>query len=92
MPNLVYRVIVNGVACGNIVFPNDRAWTTASLAIPGENISEGENMIRIENATPLWYDPSEEINGAYGRYCWIEIDCCRFEVKRDPKGFVLNLK
>ena len=92
MPNLVYRVIVNGVTCGNLVFPNDSAWTTASLAIPGENISEGENMIRIENATPRWYDPSEEINGALGRYCWIEIDCCRFEVKKDPKGFVLNLK
>lgn len=87
-PDLVFRVLVNGVERGNLVFAK-KGWSSPSLTIPVETLVAGENTIRIENATPLWYDPETEPSG---RYCWITIDFYRLEIMKDPDGLMLILK
>ena len=87
IPDLVFRVLVNDRAVGNLTIPKGGAWKTSSLTIPVENLAAGENKIRVENATPLWYDPEEE-SDPKGRFGWIQVDFYRLEVMKDPVGFI----
>ena len=87
IPDLAFRVLVNGEAVGNLTIPKDGAWKTSSLTIPVENLVAGENKIRVENATPLWYDPEQE-SDPKGRFGWIQVDFYRLEVMKDPVGFI----
>lgn len=87
IPDLVFRVLVNDRTVGNLTIPKGGAWETSSLTIPVENLAAGENKIRVENATPLWYDPEEE-SDPKGRFGWIQVDFYRLEVMKDPVGFI----
>ena len=73
------------------MFPKSGMMETSSLTVPVENLVAGENKIRVENATPLWYDPAQE-SDPKGRYCWLPIDFYRLEVMKDPVGFVFVVK
>ena len=90
-PDLVFRVFVNGVELGNLTFPKGGIWTTSTLVIPVENLVAGGNKIRVENATPLWYDPEQE-SDPKGRYCWLSVDFYRFEVMEYRGGFILVVR
>lgn len=91
-PDLLFRMIVNGVECGNLVFPKSAASLhTSYLNIPAEALVAGKNTIRLENATPLWYDPAQETDPK-GQYCWINVDFYRLEVMADPTGLLLLFK
>ena len=91
IPDLVFRVRVNGGTVGYLTIPKDGVWKTSSLTIPVENLVAGENKIRIENATPLWYDPEQE-SDPKGRFGWIQVDFYRLEVMEDPCGFFIMMK
>ena len=90
-PDIVFNVFVNGVQLGSLVFPKSGMMETSSLTVPVENLVAGENKIRVENATPLWYDPAQE-SDPKGRYCWLPVDFYRLEVMKDPGGFVFVVK
>ena len=91
IPDFVFRVLVNGETVGNLTIPKDGAWKTSSVTIPVENLVAGENKIRVENATPLWYDPEQE-SDPKGRFGWVQVDFYRLEVMENPLGLLIMLR
>jgi len=90
MPDLVFRVLVNGESRGDLVFPKtETAYHTSKLTIPAEALVAGENTIRVENATPLWYDPAQPGDLPA---CMLSVDFYRLEVMQDPLGLMLIVK
>ena len=92
MPDFVFRVLVNGESMGNLVFPKtDTDFHTSNLTIPAEALVAGENTIRVENATPPWYDPAQVQPGQVPS-CMLSVDFYRLEIMKDPNGLMLLLK
>ena len=93
MPDFIFRVLVNGEARGNLVIPKgDTGFHASSLTIPAEALVAGENTIRMENATPPWYDPADYPPPNKFPSCYMPVDFYRLEVMKDPDGLMLILK
>ena len=93
MPDFIFRVLVNGKTRGNLVFPKgDTGFHASSLTIPAEAFVAGENTIRVENATPPWYDPADYAPPSKFPSCYMPIDFYRLEIMKDPDGLMLIVK